>query len=213
MSTISTRIVAAPIITVSPAQAAPTSSSQNDASEVDTDAHANQRRRRRSSFTASKKRNDSERSEATSGAASTEEMTVSSSHAEHEQHQPLNDGDASMTHIGNETSSPRYIQATNNGGGVRASTSSICSSSYCSSRSARSLQPYTSRHSSFIVGGPDVHPLAIAHEVEEGIVEELEEELSVLAKKTRAALNDSYAEVDELRKENADALEVRHIAT
>ena len=63
-----------------------------------------------------------------------------------------------------------------------------------------------------MVGGPDVHPLAIAHEVEEGIVEELEEELSVLAKKTRAALNDSYAEVDELRKENADALEVRHIA-
>ena len=64
-----------------------------------------------------------------------------------------------------------------------------------------------------MVGGPDVHPLAIAHEVKEGIVEELEEELSVLAKKTRAALNDSYAEVDELRKENADALEVSHIAT
>lgn len=62
-----------------------------------------------------------------------------------------------------------------------------------------------------MVGGPDVHPLAIAYEVEEGIVEELEEELSVLANKTRAALNDSYAEVDELRKENADALEVRYI--
>ena len=59
------------------------------------------------------------------------------------------------------------------------------------------------------MGGPDVHPLAIAYEVEEEIVEELEEELATLAQKTRAALKDSYAEVDELRKQNVDSLEVR----
>ena len=182
---------------------------QNDASKVDTDADADdgQRRRRRSSFAASKK-GDSERSEVTDGTASTEEMTVSSSYGEHEQDQPPCDGDASITRIGNEMSLPRCTQSMKSVGGKGSASSSICSSSHSSTHPARSSETHSSRYSSSMVGGPDVHPLAIAHEVEEGIVEELEEELSVLAKKTRAALNDSYAEVDELRKENEDALRV-----
>ena len=162
---------------------------ENGASEsVGAEADADQRQRRRSSFAASKK-DDSERSEITSGTASTEDVTVSSSCAEHEQDQPPHDGDASITCIGNETSSPRYIQSTNGGGGKDSASSSICSSAHTntSTRSARSSQPYSSRYSSSMVGAPSVHPLAIAHELEEGIVKELEEELSVLARKTRAA--------------------------
>jgi len=102
-----------------------------------------------------------------------------------------------------------HFNQPNNGGNRASASSSICSSMHSSTLgSVRSSQSYNSRHASTMAGGPDVHHLAIAHEFQEDVVDELEEELFVLAQKTRAALNDSHAEVDVLRRENDDALKI-----
>lgn len=68
--------------------------------------------------------------------------------------------------------------------------------------SARSLQSsFSSRQSSTASGGLDA--------LQEHIVEDLKEELFALSLKTQDALNESYAEVDELRRENEASLKVR----
>ena len=90
---------------------------------------------------------------------------------------------------------------TTSSGGNASASSSICSSMNSSARSLQSS--FSSRQSSTASGGLDA--------LQEHIVEDLKEELFALSLKTQDALNESYAEVDELRRENDVSLKVRSI--
>jgi len=86
-------------------------------------------------------------------------------------------------------------------GGNASASSSLCSSMNSSARSLQSS--FSSRQSSTASGGLDA--------LQEHIVEDLKEELFALSLKTQDALNESYAEVDELRRENEVRLKVRRV--
>ena len=85
-------------------------------------------------------------------------------------------------------------------GGNASASSSLCSSMNSSARSLQSS--FSSRQSSTTSGGLDA--------LQEHIVEDLKEELFALSLKTQDALNESYAEVDELRRKNEVSLKVLH---